>query len=134
MMYCVSYSINLEGNMSVQHQTRFASFEDFYEALDADRHISERLDEHPTMRDQIKESLRKLYQRTKDDPAFERQLSETPKKTALAFFQDEMSHYELSDDELEAVAGGKITTETSLAYDVGYVLGSAVEWVVGVFD
>lgn len=120
--------------MSVQDQTRFASFEEFYEALDADRHITERLEDHPGMGDQVKESLRKLYERTKHDPEFERQLSETPKKTALSFFQGEMSQYELSDGELEAVAGGKITTETSLAYDVGYVIGSAVEWVVGVFD
>lgn len=120
--------------MSTQHQTRFASFEDFYAALDADRHISERLEEHPRIQDQIKGSLRKLYERTKDDAEFERQLNQAPKETALAFFQEEMRGYELSEDDLEAVAGGKITTDSSLGYDVGYVLGSAVEWAVGLFD
>ena len=120
--------------MSAQHQTQFSSFEEFYAALDADRHISDRLEEHPRIHAQIKGSLRKLYERTKEDVEFERQLSQSPKETALAFFQEEMRDYELLEDDLEAVAGGKITTDSSLGYDVGYVLGSAVEWAVGLFD
>ena len=120
--------------MQVQHQTQFASFDEFYEALDADRHISDRLEEHPAVRAQIKESLRKLYDRTREDADFERRLSTSPRETALEFFQEEVSHYELSEDDLESVAGGKITTDSSLGYDVGYVLGSAVEWAVGLFN
>ncbi len=120
--------------MSSQAQARYATFEEFYEALDAERHISQKLADHPGMSDQLRESLRKLYSRIQDDPDFEKRLTESPQETALAFFHDEIAHYTLSDEDLEAVAGGKITLDSTLGYDVGYVIGSTVEWVVGVFD
>ncbi len=101
--------------------------------MDADRHLSERLEEHPGIRDQIKGSLRKLYERTQEDPDFERRLSESPQETALTFFRTEMGQYELSDDELETVAGGEVTLDTSPAYDLGYALGSAIEWLSNQF-
>lgn len=112
----------------------YASFDEFYAALDADRHISERLSEFPELGHQVKDSLRKLYARVQEDEEFERKLAESPQATALAFIQAEMANYTLSDDELEAVAGGKPTTDTSLGYDIGYVVGSTVEWIGDLFD
>ena len=120
--------------MSAEAQPRFATFEDFYEALDAERHISQRLTEHPEVSDQLRESLRKLYDRIQVDPDFEKQLAEAPQETALAFFHDEIAHYTLSDDDLDAVAGGKVTLDSSLGYDIGYVIGTAVEWTVDFFS
>ena len=112
----------------------YASFEEFYAALDADRHISERLSGFPEIGDQLKDSLKKLYARVQEDKAFERKLAEAPQETALAFLHTEMANYTLSDDELEAVAGGKPTTDTSLGYDIGYVVGTTVEWISDLFD
>ncbi len=119
--------------MSAEANPRFATFEDFYEALDAERHLSQRLADHPGVSEQLRDSLRKLYNRIQDDPDFEKQLAEAPQETALAFFHDEIAHYTLSDEDLESVAGGAITTETNLGYDIGYAIGSAVEWAVDWF-
>ena len=93
--------------MSTEAQPRFATFEDFYEALDGERHLSQRLSDHPGVRDQLRESLHKMYDRIQGDPEFEKQLAESPQETALAFFHDEIAHYTLSDEDLESVAGGE---------------------------
>lgn len=120
--------------MSSESPAKYATFEEFYAALEADRHIEEKLTEHPGVSDQLRGSLRKLYERVKDDPEFEKRLLASPQDTALDFLHEEMSHYSLSDDDLEAVAGGKVTLDSTLGYDIGYVVGSAVEFVVDFFD
>lgn len=124
---------NPEKNMSVEAQPRFATFEDFYKALDAERHLSQRLSDHPDVSEQLRESLRKLYNRIQDDPDFEKQLAASPQETALAFFHEEIAHYTLSDEDLESVAGGTITTDSNLGYDIGYAIGAAAEWIVDRF-
>ena len=126
-------SLNHKMIMKTAEQS-FASFEDFYLALNADSNISERLEKYPGMEEQVKESLRKLYDQAQVDEEFREQLKASPRETALNFIRSEMVEYELTDEQLEAVAGGEITRDTSLGYDIGYVIGSAVEWVVDLFD
>lgn len=121
-------------NMSSVTQAKYANFEDFYDALDAERHITEKLTDHPGIGDQLRESIRKLYERIQIDSDFENRLAASPQDTALEFFRDEISHYTLSDDDLDVVAGGKITLDSTLGYDIGYVIGSAAEFVADFFD
>ena len=112
----------------------YQSFETFFEAMDADLHLSEKFKDNPEMAQRLKASIERLYVRSRDDAEFQRRLSDSPKETALSFLQSEVSEYELSDDLLESVAGGAITTESTLPYDIGWTIGAAVGWVAGLFE
>lgn len=109
------------------------SFEQFYASLIADRHLTERLSSHPALSDTLRSSLEALYERARDDMEFRHRLAEAPQETALEFIQSTASETELGSDELELVAGGT-DRDSSVAYDVGYAIGSVVEWVIDMFS
>lgn len=112
----------------------FDSFDAFYQSLNSQHNFTARFADTPGMEDQIKSLVEKLYVRSQEDTDFQRDLISDPQETALAFLKTELTQLELTPEQLEAVAGGEITTDTSLGYDIGYVIGSAVEWVRDLFN
>ena len=111
----------------------FDTFEDFLAALDVDQGISDRLARSPQLGEQIRAAMRKLYERAQADSDFRQLLSASPEETTLKFVEAELADMELSESELGTVAGGEITVESSLGYDVGYAIGTVAEWIADCF-
>lgn len=109
------------------------TFDEFYAEINEGGQISERLGKHEGLEEQVKDSLRKMYAQAQTDGEVRRRIKEEPQEFVTDFVMKEMSEYELPEEALAAVAGGAPDTETSLAYDIGYAIGSAAEWIADQF-
>lgn len=104
----------------------------FMQKIDPENQLQARLDDHEGIADQFSGALYKLYSKANADADFKKAIGEDP-QVVMQFLGNEVSNFELTEDQLEAVAGGAPTTDTSLGYDVGWCIGAAAKWVSDLF-